>query len=391
MLQEKKTFSFQPSDLLRFARIEPNLDFTLIHCGKRYKCNKLIIASYSNVVRMHLLSNILLSEFVVECGEGPFELVQKYLSLQQIDINDNNALFLLDIATKLGIDDLMQLIFHEIEFKAEEIVDYCLKGFYTTMDIEPLVNIVAKQFDELFNQGLLNDWPVELIDLIMQSPKFKSPCIPVIEKYCDIKQDPNHRLAKFYPFNAIELKNPKLNMNRLRYQLKIRYPTTVDPFCLAHLSYEENNPFDGIIKNVIQPTMTASSTYSDNFDVYNLIHDSEYFCSLDSEDQWFMLDFGDYLVSVSDYAMKTWKGADTGSSPISWILKGSLEGDSWFTIDKRENVIEMTKGNNIQVFKTPNPKLNCRFIKFIQTQSNGIKNHRLCLSRFEIFGTVNNS
>jgi hypothetical protein len=115
------------------------------------------------------------------------------------------------------------------------------------------------------------------------------------------------------------------------------------------------------------------------------VHEHRHFVSGASDDEWICWDFEDRRVIASDYTIRGWI--------LSWIVEGSIDGESWIELDRRQNADEMRRPPCTCSFSIANSRAKskspeCRFFRLRQTGENGNGEHCLRLSRFELFGTL---
>jgi hypothetical protein len=102
-----------------------------------------------------------------------------------------------------------------------------------------------------------------------------------------------------------------------------------------------------------------------------------WFNSEDEPGQWVCWDFREMRVRPTHYTI-------TAGGLTSWVVEGSLDGESWTEIDRQTNNQFFTHWNTAP-FAVSNPA-ECRFIRLTQTD----KRHynELLLRAVEFFGTL---
>jgi hypothetical protein len=104
------------------------------------------------------------------------------------------------------------------------------------------------------------------------------------------------------------------------------------------------------------------------------------FLSRDEPDQWLVWDFGRLCVFPTDYAIES-------MCLKSWIVEGSLDGESWTEMDRQTRNQDFRGAWNRQAFRMANP-LESRFIRLTQTEAGWENKHELSLSCCEFFGIL---
>jgi hypothetical protein len=105
------------------------------------------------------------------------------------------------------------------------------------------------------------------------------------------------------------------------------------------------------------------------------------FLSDDRPGQWFSWDFGEMRLYPTHYTL-------VACQPKSWVVEGSLDGQSWTEIDRKTNNQDFTLvGYPIASFAVSNPA-ECRFIRLTQTDRRHNGDNHLLLRAVEFFGTL---
>jgi hypothetical protein len=103
-----------------------------------------------------------------------------------------------------------------------------------------------------------------------------------------------------------------------------------------------------------------------------------FFASAKGRDQWVCWDFREMRVRPTHYTVKAWLLK-------SWIVEGSLDGESWTGIDRQTENAHFKDRCNIASFAVLNPA-ESRFIRL--TQADTTETDRLVLYAVEFFGTI---
>ena len=158
------------------------------------------------------------------------------------------------------------------------------------------------------------------------------------------------------------------------------------------------NPLDGIIAYFTRMngnvhtarivTVTASSTDWDMCQPEYVadLQTTDSFVSEDEEESWISYNFRDRVVIVSGYSIKS--NDESRWHPRSWIVEGSNDEFSWTEIDSRERANTINRDNKGYYFTVREESSSFRVVRFRQTGPNSSGTDRLCISGFELFGTV---
>jgi hypothetical protein len=163
------------------------------------------------------------------------------------------------------------------------------------------------------------------------------------------------------------------------------------------IPFSAEAPLHGIIRHLSEKcggnvhakgvvTITASSQ-NQNLRVHQLANlDSDtIFNSQNLPNQWFCYDFKDRRVILSQYSVRTYKYA--GYNPRSWVVESSVDGETWSELDRKVNCDDLFDSKVVRTFPIAHP-VECRMVRFRQTGPNCRNHHHLCLTAFEVFGTV---
>ena len=160
---------------------------------------------------------------------------------------------------------------------------------------------------------------------------------------------------------------------------------------LKKISYNGNNPLQGIIYHSIMPKTDASSYLPECYSLYpaaNIIMDTGKFWSSDNkQNSWLLYDFSlpiPVLIDVSHYSFKTHNGKHF---PTKWELQCSNDNDTWIPIHQSEEDDKFTQSNQIKTFSTTRSSL-CRYFRYYDIGPNEHLNNYTNLYAFELFGTI---
>jgi hypothetical protein len=150
---------------------------------------------------------------------------------------------------------------------------------------------------------------------------------------------------------------------------------------IAHLSekYQGNVHAKGVV------TITANS--DSGYPAYRLadLHSDNFFNSEDQPDQWFCYDFNDQTILPTHYSIRSYWSADY--NPRSWVIESSFDGIEWTELDRKVNSNDLRGERIIRTFPLAR-SAECRMVRFRQFGQNHANNNYLCLTGFELFGTL---
>jgi hypothetical protein len=112
--------------------------------------------------------------------------------------------------------------------------------------------------------------------------------------------------------------------------------------------------------------------------VADLSSDS-FFRSQNGPDEWICWDFGKMLVQPTHYTIRAW-------GPRSWVVEGSMDGESWTEIDRQTGNSELT--TLVTASFAVSNSAQCRLIRLTTTGQNHFRQECLALRAVEFFGTL---
>lgn len=102
-------------------------DFTIVTNDGPYPCQRLLAAAQSNLIRDHIISNLTSTEIVLDLDDKKhlFYLIINLFNGQEVEINEENAYFLLNAASVLKFSWLTNQIRHlTIQLDGTNSIDY---------------------------------------------------------------------------------------------------------------------------------------------------------------------------------------------------------------------------------------------------------------------------
>ena len=189
---------------------------------------------------------------------------------------------------------------------------------------------------------------------------------------------------------------------RLSLPCTISWSPPVGRYCGVLCQFSQEEPLNGIIAymtrkyggnlhNLKIVTASASGYLGENFpaNAISLAADTV-FLSSPVPNSWLSYDFGERLVCPTNYTIRSWFRGRVGAANLkSWVIEGSLDGETWDILDRRKDDNHLNDRNAIGSFDiSPKPERTYRFIRLRQTDKTHSGEDNIQLCSFEIFGTL---
>jgi hypothetical protein len=165
--------------------------------------------------------------------------------------------------------------------------------------------------------------------------------------------------------------------------------------------FREHSPFDGFISFLTQQyqgnvhdlgiiSVTSSGVNSDR-NPKNVVdfESSLYAQTGDAPNSWICYDLKEKRMSVSHYSLRS-RPENDGRHPMNWTLEGSMDGQNWIELDRRDNCRELVGLNRSATFSVSKRE----FVQQIRLRQHGKDSNgygHLTVSAIELFGDVVNS
>ena len=354
-------FRFDYALLTEHLRAISNRDLRITAGATHFYVNSLLARSLSNAISRAFVEDSLLKEFRISDGEGPFKLLESALCGESVAVDASNWRFLLKYAVELEVDSLIDSVLarEEIESDLDLVCELSVKAFNGGCEVRGFASVLARRFAEC--EERIRAFPVALIDMILGTGLCRAPYLSVIDPY--VRENPNHRLAKYYPFSLEELRSGKVNLNLLRGRLKKAVKTK-----------EDEEPQEIEVFTRVRPKITVGDGKTDV---------NAYWILRDSVDVWdsneqpgnvsLVLDFGErVLVTLTRCAIRL-VTRDVEAVTVSV----SKDGKSWFEVGSHKQ--ELTK-TDIAEFPLERGKSRYAKVQFSQ--------NRVVVRHLELFGQV---
>jgi hypothetical protein len=207
----------------------------------------------------------------------------------------------------------------------------------------------------------------------------------------DNSNDGLELIQKVFP-EQIKLFAPLTETWIVRPRIRIELPNGI----IAHLS----NGADGNVhlRNVVRVTSSRSRTRFSRHQakaVANLDSLSCFFSALGSgsgsnpytPNNWVCYNFKSRWVIPTHYAIQTCGDGAGGRHLKSWLVEGSVDGESWIEIDRQEDRDELNARKVLRTFEVAKSEV-CRFVRLTNSGRNYEGIDQIVISAFEIFGAL---
>lgn len=192
--------------LARMFKAKRSPDFTILHCGHKYRVFSKIAAIESVRIRLLLEEDPLTNSMTLNLPDIPIESVIELLNGGPGNF-DETMQFAVYAAVELRMDKFITKNKASIAkiLTTESALKLLVMAFKYGSEYDIFVDYLARRCEEIEDQ--LSQLPVELIDVIMKSPYYNGTeefTIKFVLKMVDINRYPNHRLTKYLPTSMLE-------------------------------------------------------------------------------------------------------------------------------------------------------------------------------------------
>jgi hypothetical protein len=412
-----KSVKLTAAGLLHIATAKSENDFTFVVGRRTYSCPWFLADFLSpKVGRLHMLDPSV-NRFEVQTLD-PGRHFPEFLLLAQglcLQLTENNRPFLASLACELGNYELFFAV-------SDPVVESTLSEFtrfFETTDFgdylsEQAVEFIAGHFFALDN-CFLGTIPVPSLHRVLSHPSLRVgsddalcdfiisrseagasleeslECLELLEHVCfeymspeavrcfvgwtqahDGEFDISPALWRAIGRRLVLPVTLPGDLNRLMVPMSLRATAILERLSRAH----RGNLHDQKIV-----TVRASST-ARRCEPKDILASDRVFTSGDKrQQQWLCFDFNDREVFPTAYSINSNPGPGLGS----WVIEGSMDGSNWFEMDRRQKPCAANARIEVQ------EPLSCRAVRLRQTGLNQQGTNVLCLSRFEIYGTIRDS
>jgi hypothetical protein len=171
---------------------------------------------------------------------------------------------------------------------------------------------------------------------------------------------------------------------------------------IGGLSFFPSSPLSGIINHLTSRfcgnvhdrcivNITANRPYNDSpsnaaKNVADLGTDSV-FHSVNEPNQSICFDFKAMQIRPTHYSIRMYSAAPNQYHLKNWVIEGSVDGNSWIEIDRRENNTDLNSSYAIKTFNICKVDT-FRMIRLRQIGLNHRNDNYLIFTSFELFGTL---
>lgn len=423
-MNSEKCDCFIPFPLQQILKmlLTQNKSFNLIHNGKNYPINPILLSIASHKIYRLSLADPLINSYEIPNIEGDFQPIYDLLSqIPSPPGLQDNAMFALEIGIDLELLDYLPHIINFIPityFLNNE--NQILNRLYNIgYNLEVIIENMSMNINQCLASDTLLYLPIPLLDLFLKQTETKIPSKDLqafLSKIFSIQDSPNHRLAKYYPLTELNehdlkhyLSNPKLNLNLQRYSIvqslykksgfKKSRPPILAPFPTSNLM---PNPISrGLIRQLIlkspenitfDSSSVAKPTNMQDSYALEVLYTKEgyYFCTeymITEPVPRIRVTLSNVLLFPTGYGMKSWKGASNKVAPYSWELQASNDLINWEVLDT-VNQCETLFADNAELFRPILTQNLYKHFQLIQKQTGHPFKTVLALGGFEIYGKV---
>ena len=393
-------------------------------------------------------SYTLTSEYTCACTAFQ-ALVESFCHGKPLTVGESNFEDLIRLACGLENDELLAALLGMMnldEWDVEKAItllqmDMCMRGRVVT-HYDELVAFVASRFHEI-SEATLKGLDIETAAAILSHPELHvvdedtlydfirsraeddKSFAPLLEfVYFEyLSTDRIEDFAEFATDHLLDALNASLwsrvcrrliNANATNGQ--IRSPRVSSAGSDAEIeqqeqkppgtefSYDAFSPLNGIIAHFTREyggnvhekgvvNVTSSSVYYSGAEANNAVdlEGESYFISKDEVDTWICYDFKQWRVAPTSYTIKTYSSGTGWHHLKSWVFEVSHDGDSWETVDRRDNNNDLNNSSVTRNFAVSSTgQEGYRYIRLRQTGPNHHGDYWVEIASLEIFGGLSN-
>jgi hypothetical protein len=407
-------------------------DFTFVVGPQRYQCPTFVAEFLSPRISESRLIDVTVHELSIPVDDsgGVFGQVLSLGRGCDVPVTHENCDVIERICCELGNSELFEILFPELD--AEQSIENVLHrlAFLSSMkcNVSGEIDFISSHFYEITNpiEALKSLQPSVIFEVISNS-KLKIATEDLLYDFVASIVEANSELSplfefirfeyvstsKFIEFYGLILRSFEYLSRSLWQNLgsRLSYPisastsngrvferppprgkefTPSSSSCLngivAHLTRECGGNVH--THNVVSVT-ASSSQYGDVGQIADLQSDASFY-TRNSRGSWICYDFKTRKVKVTHYTIRSFHGWGIGSGyahPMNWVVEGSIDGNSWIELDRRENNHDLNGLNITRTFAMAQSQV-IRMIRLRQTGPEHNGTYYLCLSSLEIFGSL---
>lgn len=378
-------------------------DFIFVHRGVEYPVNYLLIAAVSPAINSSMI------RYELPPIEGP---IQDFISLlygQSVLITPLNCRFFNYLAKNLKIQALADQTYQLIQKTntLDNVINFAEHLLACDLDASEEIDLIAYNFPKIIENPFLHLISPKLLTEILRSPSFTMSSISLI-KFINymIENEPDKYMqnAQYFIKSGLDTISTfttlqsSFDLNTSKYLLipllqRMQFHQEKSKVYLPKPGKEFDGFFNAVAKqyqsSIALFSITASSENSESTTVTNLLHPEDknsYFDTKGSTDEWIQVKIGSGTFELSHYVFMSWRDANKGSCPSSWVVLGSVDGNSWVEIDRVENDRSLLAPSAVSLFKVKSICPPLTYFKFVQLDTCSARNKRFVLAGLEIYG-----
>ncbi|OHT04542.1 hypothetical protein TRFO_27995 [Tritrichomonas foetus] len=413
---EPKYFSLSPLGLTNVSQIPIIDDFTFIVGGNEYHCNRFLASFISPVITRVFLADVNTSKFVIDIDDTE-KFFGNILALAHgdiIQITEENALFLLQVATILGNDEMMESFSSKIPSLHEgNAVDLYLRRVQYKLETKQEIKYIASNFPKITFDSLLKLSPSQLAEIVGNESlriRNEDSFFQTICNYIDAKGEDSNFLLGYInlPYLSEEIipafleKITPENINGMiweticdRLKLQVTRPDSKKKKKkLNGKESEKRKQFNGIISKLSRKTnikkivkITASSFKNEDLYVLTNRELDGYWSSYNLPSSWVKFYFKNTLLKIDEYSLETANLPPSHGHLISWVLEASNDDQEWFTLDSQYNLV-LHAGREMSATFQCDKSGYYQYFRIKQCGLNDKGDNTMILKAVEFFGRV---
>ena len=399
--------------LLKLRYLSVFHDFAFTHRGIKYPVNTLLITAISPVISKLVFCDDPKYSMELPPLEGPIDEFIDLIYGGSVRIDQTNCRFFNYLAKILQITNLADRTEEIIQQTntLDNVVRFAEQLLSCDLDATQEVNLIASNFLNIIENPYMKLCSVRLVEEILKSPIFSYSGVPVIKFLTSqYKSDPT-KYAKLIPL-VFSYANDKttmysvlstpfnLNANHNEVTTLLKTTSTSIPDSTKIFIPQSDYDFNGFLKAsqdksgtsnniVVDLSSSSEQTAEKTTNEVNAVLDESpdtYFSSQGSANNYIQIRIMYGKLQLTHYEMMSWKNANNGTCPESWVVEGSLDDETWFEIDRVEHDRSLLAPNSCNLFKVKTQPPAFNYIRITQLDTCHPKNKRFILSRLELFG-----
>lgn len=431
-------------------------DFCFIFDSKKYYCSRILASFISPTVAHIFHSDPLCNSFLIEINDESnsninvhaqkkisfdFDLIVKLMKGESIDINSNNAEFLILIGKKLGNAELVNQITENLsaylpKLTPQNVIQRIIIRSSLNLNIDNEIDFISSHFIEFGDEDLLSLGPTLLLYILSNSRSIQIhsegwllsvikrlilnggnqyKCLYACVDYENLSTDEfdlfleeinledideplwNSLKSSFlnfkqnHAFNNNHNKNQNENQNQKNRKKQVNLSTTISPSKPENMKGIFNYITEVMETNPSSIIDVTSSSFNQQHPPENVIdqpnNDTQYFESNNEANSWICFDFKNMKISLSHYTLKTWFWGPNFQHLKSWVVEGSDDGNEWTELDQREDEDSLNDALAFRRFKCA-VRVTCRYVRIRSTDIDHSGTHLLILNAVEFYGRL---